>query len=66
MILSLDLGPVHGRHCHLYPQRSRNGPSRQCRREKCAADRAEKEHEEVQNQELVEEGAGNVEKQVKQ
>ena len=47
---------------HLSPQRSRNGPSRQRRREKRAADRAVKEHKELQNQELAEEATGNVEK----
>ena len=63
VILSLDLGPVHhGRHGHLSPQRSRNGLSRQRRREKRAADRAVKEHEELQDQELAEEATGNVEK----
>ena len=59
VILSLDLGPVHhGRHGHLSPQRSRNGLSRQRRREKRAADRAVKEHEELQDQELAEEATG--------
>ena len=62
VILSLDLGPVHGGHGHLFQQRSRNGPSRQRRREKRAADRAVKEHEEALNQELAEEATDNVEK----